>query len=79
MALAMKPKVLFAARRMPYSTLGLLQYIAPTMQFVEAAWLFGEPLRPYHAATFGLIWLGCGLFAWEAMRAGRRTAAPARR
>jgi chloramphenicol-sensitive protein RarD len=75
------PLLMFAAaaRRMPYSTLGLLQYIAPTMQFVEAAWLFGEPLRPYHAATFGLIWLGCGLFALDATRAGRRRAAPAPR
>ncbi|MGJ3629720.1 hypothetical protein AB5I41_28090 [Sphingomonas sp. MMS24-JH45] len=70
-----------AARRMPYSTLGLLQYIAPTMQFVEAAWLFGEPLHPYHAVTFGLIWAGCALFAWDAVRAagGPRTIAPARR
>ena len=70
------PLLMFAAaaRRMPYSTLGLLQYIAPSMQFVEAAWLFGEPLRPYHAATFGLIWLGCGLFAWDSVRNVRRGA-----
>ncbi|KQT31240.1 hypothetical protein ASG29_14820 [Sphingomonas sp. Leaf412] len=79
------PLLMFAAaaRAMPYSTLGLLQYIAPSMQFVEAVWLFGEPLRGYHLATFGLIWTGCALFAWDSVRASRRdgpgTAAPDRR
>ena len=68
------PLLLFAgaARRMPYATLGLLQYIAPSMSFLEAVLLFGEPLRPVHVATFALIWSGCGLYAWDSVRLARR-------
>ncbi|MEI9852861.1 MAG: EamA family transporter RarD [Sphingomonas sp.] len=67
------PLLLFAAaaRRMPYSTLGLLQYIAPTLQFLQAVLLFGEPLRPAHLVTFALIWAGCALYAWDSLRAAR--------
>lgn len=60
-----------AARRMPYATLGLLQYIAPTLQFAEGVLLFGEPLRNVHLVTFALIWTGCALYAWDSWRAGR--------
>lgn len=67
------PLLLFAsaARRLRYATLGLLQYIAPTLAFLEAVLLFGEPLRPVHLLTFGLIWAGCGLYAWDTVRAAR--------
>ncbi|HVY90233.1 MAG TPA: EamA family transporter RarD, partial [Hyphomonadaceae bacterium] len=53
------PLILFAmgARRLKLSTLGVLQYIGPTLQFILAlAW--GERFTPAHAVTFGLIWLG---------------------
>lgn len=72
------PLLMFAAaaRAMPYSTLALLQYIAPTMQFFEAVLLFGEPLHAYHLVTFGLIWAGCALFAWDSVRAARVTTPP---
>ena len=68
------PLLLFAAaaRRLRYSTLGLLQYIAPTLALLEAVLLFGEPLRAVHLITFPLIWLGCGLYAWDSLRAARR-------
>lgn len=67
------PLLLFAsaARRLRYATVGLLQYIAPSLVFVEAVLLFGEPLRPVHVATFGLIWAGCALYAWDSLRAAR--------
>lgn len=67
------PLLMFAgaARRMPYSTLGLLQYIAPTLQFLQAVLIFGEPLHPHHIAAFALIWSGCALFAWDSLRAAR--------
>ena len=67
------PLLLFAsaARRLRYATVGLLQYIAPTLVFLEAVLLFGEPLRPVHVVTFGLIWVGCGLYAWDSVRASR--------
>ena len=67
------PLLLFAAaaKRLPYATMGLLQYIAPTLQFLEAVWLFGEPVLPVHLATFTLIWSGCALYAWDSLRAYR--------
>jgi chloramphenicol-sensitive protein RarD len=72
-ALTAAPLLMFAAaaRRMPYSTLGLLQYIAPSLQFLLAVLAFGEPLRPVHLVTFALIWSGCALFAWDSFRASR--------
>lgn len=67
------PLLMFAAsaRRLRYATVGLLQYIGPTLQFLQAVLLFGEPLRPVHLMTFGLIWAGCALYAWDSLRAAR--------
>ena len=69
-AVTAAPLLMFAAaaRRLPYATIGLLQYIAPTLQFVQAVWLFGEPLRPIHLVAFGAIWAGCALYAWGMLR-----------
>ena len=74
------PLLMFAAaaRRMPYTALGLLQYISPTLQFAEAVLLFGEPLRPLHLVAFALIWAGCALYAWGSLRAVAPAARPAR-
>ncbi|WP_294301578.1 EamA family transporter RarD [uncultured Sphingomonas sp.] len=74
-AITAAPLLLFAAaaKRLKYTTLGLLQYIAPTLQLIQAVLLFGEPLRGYHIAAFGLIWAGCALYALV----GWRTAKPA--
>jgi chloramphenicol-sensitive protein RarD len=71
------PLLMFAvaARRMRYATLGLLQYIAPSLQFAEAVWLFGEPLRTVHLVTFGFIWAGCALYATDMLRSTRTTPA----
>ncbi|AQR74711.1 EamA family transporter RarD [Sphingomonas sp. LM7] len=70
------PLLLFAAaaRRLPLATLGLLQYIAPTLQFAEAVLIFGEPMQTAHIVTFGLIWTGCALYAFDAIRAVRAPA-----
>lgn len=69
------PMLMFAAaaRRMPYATLGQLQYIGPSLQFMEAV-LFGERVRWIHVATFSLIWLGCAIYAWDTVRAARARA-----
>lgn len=70
------PLLMFAAaaRRMPYATLGLIQFIAPTLQFAIAV-LLGEPVRPVHLVTFALIWAGCALYAADSVR-GARAAPP---
>ena len=73
-AITAVPLLLFAgaARRLRYTTVGLLQYIAPTLQFLEAVLLFGERLRPVHVATFALIWTGCALYAADSWRGRAR-------
>ena len=52
------PLVLFAtgARALPLSTLGLIQYLSPSIQFLLAIVLFREAFTPAHAVTFGWIW-----------------------
>lgn len=67
------PLVLFswAARRMPLSTLGFLQFLAPTISFAIGV-SQGEPFTPLRAASFGFIWVGAGVFAWGAWRKSRQ-------
>lgn len=59
------PLLLFAvgARRLPLGTVGMLQYINPTLQFALAVLVFGESFTAVHALTFALIWAGVGLYA----------------
>jgi chloramphenicol-sensitive protein RarD len=73
------PLLLFnaAAKRLPYSTLGFLQYIAPSLQFLLAVLAFGEAFTPIHAVCFGAIWTALAIFAVESLRLGRRAKAAA--
>lgn len=75
-AITAAPLLLFAAaaKRLKYTTLGLLQYIAPTLQLVQAVLLFGEPLRWFHVVAFGLIWTGCAIYALAGWHTARRPA-----
>lgn len=68
------PLLLFAAaaKRLPYSTLGFLQYVAPTIQFLLAVSLFGEKLTTAHIICFGAIWSALVIFAVDGIRSGRR-------
>ena len=67
------PLALFSwsARRLPFSVLGFLQFISPTIGFVTGLET-GERLTPLTAVSFVLIWIGAALFALGAWRAGRR-------
>ena len=67
------PLILFtaAARRLAYSTLGMLQFIAPTLQFLCAVLLYGEQFTRWHALAFGSIWLALGLYVTALVRAPR--------
>ena len=67
------PLALFAAgaRRLPYTTIGFLQYISPSIGIVLAVACYGEHFGPARAVTFGLIWLGLALFSWDAWRQQR--------
>ncbi len=61
------PLLLFAvaARRMDYSTLGFVQYLAPTIVFILGLLVFEEPLKPVQLGCFVLIWLAIVLFMWD--------------
>jgi chloramphenicol-sensitive protein RarD len=75
-ALTAIPLLLFtaAAKRLPYSTLGFLQYVAPSLQFLLAVLAFGEPLTTSHLICFGAIWTALAIFVTEGVRAGRTAA-----
>ncbi len=64
------PLLLFtgAARRLPLSMLGLLQYIAPTLQLGVGAIVYSEPFSRSRAIGFGLIWTGLAIFVARTLR-----------
>jgi chloramphenicol-sensitive protein RarD len=64
-----------AARRLPLSTLGFLQFVAPSLQLALAVWLYGEPFSIDHAVSFGFIWAGLVLFSADLMLTRREVAA----
>ncbi len=61
----------YGAQRIRLATLGLMQYLAPTVQLVIAVWMYGEALTDTHLVTFGLIWAGLALFSWDTWRRER--------
>jgi len=62
------PLFLFAygARRVPYSTIGLIQFIGPSLQLLCALIVFGEPFESARATGFVLIWIGLLIYAGNA-------------
>jgi chloramphenicol-sensitive protein RarD len=68
------PLMWFAAgvQRLRLSTVGLLQYLNPTMQFAIAVFVFGEHFTSSHAVAFGCIWASLALYTAEALAAVRR-------
>jgi len=66
------PLLLFTAgaRRIPLSRLGILQYTAPTLQWLTGIFVFHEALDPHKALGFGVIWLALALFALESAWVG---------
>jgi chloramphenicol-sensitive protein RarD len=63
------PLFLFAygARRVPYSTIGVLQFIAPSMQLACGLLVFGEPFESARATGFVLIWIGLLIYVGNAL------------
>jgi len=56
-----------AARRIMYSTLGFFQYIGPTLMFILAVYLYGEPLEESRLVTFGFVWFALILFSADSL------------
>jgi len=72
------PLLLFtgAARRLPYSTLGMLQFLAPTLQFLLAVALYGERFTAAHAIAFGAIWTALALYVAALLHHARVSVSP---
>lgn len=73
------PLILFsyAARRARLSTVGLIQYLNPTLQFTCATLVFAEPFTPWHGIAFPMIWVALAIYSGSALlreRASRRRA-----
>ncbi|MFF1418322.1 EamA family transporter RarD [Streptomyces sp. NPDC058280] len=68
-----------AAIRVPLSTLGLLQYLAPVFQFVLGVAYFHEAMPVERWAGFSLVWLALTILTWDALRTARRNRAQALR
>ena len=71
------PLLLFAiaARKLPYSTLGFIQFLAPSIVFILGLTVFGEELKPVQAACFACIWAAAAIFVWDLVARTRKPAA----
>lgn len=58
-------------RRLRLATMGFLQYLSPSLQFLLAVLAFGEPFTATHAAGFGAIWTALVFYSWDAARSLR--------
>ena len=67
------PLLLFAgaARRIPLSTIGLLQYLTPSMQLVIGVFVYGEPMPPARLVGFAIVWLALAVFTVDSLRHAR--------
>ena len=72
------PLILFTlgVRRIPLSTAGLLQYIAPTITFLLAVFLFGEDFSGVHLISFCFIWTGLAIYTFDLRRQYRKYRVP---
>ncbi len=69
------PLLLFAtaARALPYTTVGFLQFISPTIIFILGITLFQQEMKPAQLVCFVLIWAAVALFSWDMLRGARRS------
>jgi chloramphenicol-sensitive protein RarD len=65
----------FAARRISLTTLGLMQYLGPSIQFLLGLFLFGEPLTPNRLIGFALIWTALAIYTTDGIRTHRKAIA----
>jgi len=72
------PLILYAngAKLLSLSTIGIMQYIAPTLIFLVAVFIFHEPFSTERAVAFGLIWAGLALYTWPMFAGARQPAGP---
>ena len=75
-AVTVGPLLMFGlgAKRLRLSTIGVLQYIAPTMLFLEGVLWFGEPLNPWRLTAFVMIWVALAIYTLDGVARSRRPA-----
>lgn len=68
------PLILFAlaAKRLKLATIGMMQYLTPTLQFLIAVLIFREPFGPVDAVAFGLIWTALAVFTIDSLMGERK-------
>lgn len=68
------PLILFsyATRRVALATVGILQYINPSLQFLCATLVFLEPLSIWHSIAFPTIWIALALYSWSSLQSANR-------
>ncbi|MFN7053895.1 MAG: EamA family transporter, partial [Gemmobacter sp.] len=59
------------AKLLRLSTIGILQYVAPTMSFLVAVFIFGEPFGAAKMIAFPMIWAALVIYSWGMLRARR--------
>lgn len=64
----------YATKRASMATVGLVQYLNPTLQFMCAVVIFAEPFTRWHAIAFPVIWTALAIYSFSTLRAARRTA-----
>ena len=67
------PLMIYAngAKRLRLSTIAIMQYIAPTLIFLTAVFIFDEPFSGVKLAAFGLIWAALAIYTWSMLRQAR--------
>jgi chloramphenicol-sensitive protein RarD len=68
-----------SARRLPLTTIGLLQYVAPVLQFIVALVVFREAMTPDRWIGFGVVWLALLVLTVDMLRATRKNSVAKRR
>ena len=58
----------FATKKLSYATVGILQYINPTLQFLVAIFILVEPVNSWHSLALGFIWVGIVVYSGESWR-----------
>jgi len=73
------PLIFFAAaaRRLPFTVLGLIQYLSPTLSLLLAVFVYAEPFTRIHAFSFACIWGALALFSANAWLSRKAVATPA--
>ena len=68
------PLMLYAngAKLLRLSTIGIMQYIAPTMIFIIAVFIFHEPFSVERAVAFALIWVALAIYSWSMLAGARK-------